>query len=105
MKNSNPPVRLSSEAKALWRRLTSEYGIDDGGGRAILLVACEALDRMRQAQKAIAADGAVVIDRFGQKKAHPLLTTERDSRSAHLMALKHLGLDIEPTKERPAWRR
>ena len=106
MKNSGPrpPTQLSREARSLWRRLVADYGIEDAGGCAILQQACEALDRLRQAQGAIAEDGPVLRDRFGQAKPHPMLTTERDSRSAFLQAIRALGLDIEPLKDRPAWR-
>jgi hypothetical protein len=56
---------------------------------------------MREAQDAIKRDGATVMDRFKQPKAHPLLTVERDSRSAMLHALKALNLDLEPLKGAP----
>jgi P27 family predicted phage terminase small subunit len=102
LKNSapRPPSSLSPEAKRLWRRLIEEYAIEDQGGLAVLQVACEALDRLRDAQQAIDTDGTVVMDRFGQQKAHPLLVVERDARSAFLKAIQHLGLDIEPLKDR-----
>jgi P27 family predicted phage terminase small subunit len=96
-----PPAHLSREAKSLWRRLVHEYDIQDAGGLAVLLQACESLDRLRQAQAAIAGTGPLLLDRFGQQKAHPMLVTERDSRSAFMQALKHLGLDIEPLRDRP----
>jgi P27 family predicted phage terminase small subunit len=63
---------------------------------AVLAVACEALQRLRQAQEAIRADGLTVLDRFGQKKNHPALLTERDARSGFLTAIRQLGLDLEP---------
>lgn len=100
MKKSDPPGHLSREGKALWRRLLAEYGIDDAGGLVVLAVCCEALDRMRGAQQAVLAEGQTVTDRFGQVKAHPLLSVERDARSAFLQALKSLNLDLEPLQAR-----
>jgi hypothetical protein len=85
--------------------LQAEYGIEDAGGLAVLSIAGEALDRLRLAQAAIEADGATVVDRFGQTKAHPLLPVERDARAAYLAALKALNLDLEPLQDRPARRR
>ncbi len=107
MKNSSPkpPDHLSREARSLWRRLCDEYGISDAGGLAILAQAGEALDRLRVCQSQIAKDGPIIIDRFGQQKVHPLLSVERDCRSAFLAAIKALGLDIEPLKDRAPWRR
>jgi hypothetical protein len=49
---------------------------------------------MREAQAAIAADGAYVTGRFGPK-AHPGIAVERDSRLAMLRAFRELGLDVE----------
>ncbi len=79
----------------------AEYAISDPGGRLLLATGLEAFDRMREAQKAIKADGATVQDRFGQPKAHPLLTVERDSRAQMLMCLKALNLDLEPLRDGP----
>ena len=64
----------------------------------LLQTALEALDRMRDCQRAIAADGLTVKDRFDKPKPHPLLVTERDARSQMLLALKQLNLDIAPDR-------
>ena len=96
-----PPKTLSPEARGWWRRLCREYGIEDAGGCLLLQTALESLDRLREAQKSIAKDGAVTTDRFGQQKAHPLLAAERDARAQMLMALKQLNLDVEPLRDRP----
>ena len=100
-KSSSTPKNLSSEAKALWRSLVAEYGIDDAGGRAILQAGLEAFNRMRDAQAQIKHDGITTVDRFGQVKAHPLLAAERDARAAFLHALRNLNLDLEPLHDRP----
>jgi P27 family predicted phage terminase small subunit len=95
----NPaPSHLSREARAWWRKLTTEYAIEDEAGRLLLATALEAFDRMRQCQSAIEKDGQTVTDRFDQVKPHPLLSAERDARSAMLAALKALNLDVEPAK-------
>jgi P27 family predicted phage terminase small subunit len=95
------PKHLSKEAKHLWDRLLSEYDIVDEAGVLILQTAMEAFDRMREAQSIIKAEGMQVEDRFHQKKAHPLTTVERDSRSAMMAALKALNLDLEPLNDKP----
>ncbi len=106
MKNCEPkkptaPKTLSSEAARWWRELVDEYSVDDVAGRLLLMTALEAFGRMRQAQKALAKDGLVLKDRFGQIKPHPLNTVERDSRAQMLAALKALNLDIEPSRDGP----
>lgn len=101
MSLNNKPKHLSKEGKALWNKLLNEYGIEDEAGLLILQTACEAFDRMREAQAIIKAEGLTIEDRFFQKKAHPLTIVERDSRSAMMQALKQLNLDLEPLNDRP----
>lgn len=100
-KPKKPPKHLSKEGQSLWNRLLTEYEIEDEAGLLILQTACEAFDRMREAQAIIKVEGLTVEDRFLQKKAHPLTTVERDSRAAMMQALKSLNLDLEPLNDRP----
>lgn len=100
MKNSrNAPPGLSVAARGWWKKLIAEYEIADQAGLLLLQTALEAFDRMKQAQKLIKQDGAVVNDRFGQPRAHPAATIERDARAAMLSALKALNLDLEPLRD------
>ncbi len=92
------PSHLSDEAKAWWKRIHEANKIEDQGGLLLLQSALEAFARMRQAQDAIAADGLVIKDRWGQPRPHPAAVIERDSRAAMLSALRALALDIEPPK-------
>ena len=102
MKNSKrPPVHLSKEAKAIWKDLLAEYGIDDVAGLRILRVALESFDRAQSARVSIDRIGLLVKDKFGQVKPHPLLPIERDSRAAFLAGLKALNLDLEPLRDKP----
>ncbi len=100
-KSPRPPKGLSREAKSWWRKLVAEYAIEDEAGFLMLQTSLEAFDRMRQAQGVLKEDGLVVTDRWGQKKAHPLVTVERDSRAQMLAALKALNLDAEPLRSGP----
>lgn len=92
-------MKLSTEAKNLRKKILEEYSIDDAAGTHILNTACEAFDRMRVAQKAIEVDGITTMDRWGQIKAHPLCSVERDARAQFLAALKALNLDLEPLRD------
>lgn len=93
-----PPKNLSIEARNWWKKIINEYEISDEAGFLILQTSLEAFDRMRDAQRILKKEGVQVADRFGQLKAHPLLTTERDSRAQFMQGLKALNLDIEPLK-------
>ena len=94
------PDHLTPEAAKWWSRFVEGWMIDPAG-LMILEGSLEAFDRMRQAQAQIAEDGPCVTDRFGQKKQHPAILTERDSRAALLRGLKSLGLDLEPIHAGP----
>jgi P27 family predicted phage terminase small subunit len=96
-----PPKHLSSEARSLWVAVVAGYELEPRHEKT-LLVALESLDRLRQAPRAIEADGPYPADRFGQPKAHPALAIERDSRIAYLRAMREMGLDLsEPISSRP----
>ena len=99
------PAHLSLESRRLWRETVKTYDLEPRH-EAILLVALEAFDRMREAQAAVAKDGAYVVGRFGLK-SHPGLSVERDSRLAFLRATRELGLDLEAPASRPPtpWRK
>lgn len=101
MATPSAPKQLSTEAKRWWKRLMDEYDITDQAGLLLLQTALESFDRMRSAQAAIATEGQTQIDRFGQAKAHPLLSVERDARAAMIAALKALNLDLEPVRSGP----
>lgn len=98
MKNSTykTPPGLSAAAKEWWKKLATEYEIDDAAGLLLLETALQAFDRMHQARELITQHGAVTMDRFNQLRPNPATTIERDSRAAMLGALKALNLDIEP---------
>jgi P27 family predicted phage terminase small subunit len=81
--------------------LQQEYNIDDKAGLLLLTTACEAFDRMKQAADIIKKEGLQLPDRFGQFKAHPCATIERDSRAAMMAAIKALNLDVEPLQDGP----
>ena len=102
MKSSTPktPSHLSRRAKRWWARLNETWSFDDGG-LLILQAALESFDRMTQSQAILREEGPIVTDRFGQKKMHPSILVERDSRAAMLSALKQLHLDLEPLHDAP----
>ena len=100
-KVARAPSHLGKEAQKWWRLIVSEFDLSDQGGLLLLQTAMEAFDRMRGAQRRIKKDGQTQRDRFGQLKAHPLFSVERDARSAMLAALRALNLDIEPLRDSP----
>ena len=101
MKKLTPktPPGLSAAAAAWWKKLSSEYQLEDAAGLLLLETALQAFDRMHQARDLIETHGAVTLDRFDQLRPNPATTIERDSRAAMLAALKALNLDVEPLRD------
>jgi P27 family predicted phage terminase small subunit len=94
-KQSTAPAHLSVAGKAMWRSLSADFELDDAAALSLLRAACEAFDRAEQARKLIARDGPVITDRFNQRKAHPCIAIERDSRAQMVSALRALRIQPE----------
>jgi P27 family predicted phage terminase small subunit len=101
----NAPKKLSREAKGWWKKIVSNWEMDEAG-LMILESALEAFDTMRDAQAIIRNEGMIFQDRFDQKRQHPAVAIERDSKATLLRHWKSLGLDLEPilSPGRPAGR-
>jgi phage terminase small subunit len=95
------PAHLTAEAAAWFGRLASEYGIEDEAGLLMLRAAMESFDRADQARALIAKQGMTSMDKYGQRRPHPAIAIERDSRKNLLAFLKALNLDLEPLRDGP----
>jgi phage terminase small subunit len=97
-----PPAHLGDIARQLWVDVVANYSFEDPASMAVLAEACSALDRAERCRVAITADGEVLRSgRSGMLRAHPLLTTEVQSRALACRLLQRLGLDLEPTRAGP----
>lgn len=81
-------------ARELWEQITAEHDITDTAKLLILRLALEAFCRMRRAQKALGEEGGVTETHMGAQKVHPLVTVERDCRTAMFQAFRLLGADL-----------
>ena len=71
----------------------------------LLLLAGQSWDRAKEAGRMIKEEGAVLEDRFHQKKVHPAVGIEAQSMIAFSKLLRECGLDLEkPEEPRPACR-
>lgn len=87
-----PPKHLSAESSAIWTDVLRAYSLGPEA-RAVLLVGCEAFDRMRAAQVEVDRDGITTPDRYGSPRLHPALSVEARARSAFLAAIKQLPVE------------
>jgi hypothetical protein len=90
-----PPPTLGAEEQRMWRDYLADFELDHAG-RVLLCLALESHGRMREAQEVIKREGLVA-----GSKMNPAIIVERDSRLAMLKALRQLGLDVEPVRDRP----
>lgn len=96
------PSYLEKSGRSLWTRVLKVFDLTEPQDLERLAVACCAADRAAEAREAIAADGAIVEDRFGQPKPHPAVDIERHAWTAQLRALREMGLDaLEVAPPRP----
>ncbi len=97
---SKPPKHLSKESKKFFSDLVRGYDRDEAAVE-LLRLACEALDRVREARRIIKKNGMMLKLRGGGSKAHPMLAVEKDSRIASARLLRELNLDAEVPETRP----
>jgi hypothetical protein len=96
-----PPGHLGDVARQLWVDIVSSYEFGDAASSAILVEACNALDRAERCRLAISSEGECYQTRSGMLRAHPLLVTEVQSRALACRLLQRLGLDLEAIRPGP----
>ena len=74
------PKTLGTEAAAWWKRILTDYAVEDETGLLLLQTTLEAFSRMRQASELLASEGLTTTDRYGQHKQNPGAAIERDRR-------------------------
>jgi phage terminase small subunit len=81
----------------MWDSYTDQYiVIGDAHAEHLLATACLAFGELLEAQRLLAREGLVIVDRWKQPHAHPAAAIARGSRFQMLAALKQLGLDVLP---------
>jgi phage terminase small subunit len=89
------PSHLSRTARKWWKHVAETYELEQHHLH-LLSQAAGCLDRAEEARLAIVKDGAYFLNRHGERKPHPALQVERDSRALFARLLRELDLDIEP---------
>jgi P27 family predicted phage terminase small subunit len=85
------PEHLSDESQRFYNSTVGYFHLEPDELK-LLLAGCETWDRYQEARRVLQEEGTVVLDRFGQKKTHPAVAIERDSRIQFLRIIKALGL-------------
>lgn len=93
---NGPPADLAEPEREIWRRLQSEYALEDAAAIVLLGLLCRNLQLSRECREKIETDGKVVNGR-----EHALLKVQRDADKQAAAALRHLNLDLEPLRDGP----
>jgi hypothetical protein len=96
MKPSIPACLADGPEGELYATLVRSYELRDAASLAILTEALTSLKISRECHQQIATEGRThLVD--GKPKPHPLLAVERDARSAFLVGMKTLNLELPKT--------
>lgn len=90
------PAGLGAEARKLWSDTLAEFQFAPGADLTLLAEMCLAVDRLRQVQDALRAQGLMVPAPGGTQKANPLLATESALRRDILACVRALRLTSSP---------
>ena len=89
-----PPVDVSVEAAAMWKRIFDESEFDEAG-RLLLDELARQFDRLASARRVLKTEGLTIRGRYGSK-LHPMVLIERDAANSLLKVWRLLGFDQAP---------
>jgi hypothetical protein len=87
-----PPRGLEKPERLLWQTIVMARDFTEPAPRAVLAEALAAHARARRCRAQIDRDGELILDRFGQQRAHPLLASEATASLQFTRSLKLLGV-------------
>jgi len=88
------PPNLSKPAQDFWRSITEKYEVSSPD-LVLLTQACRAMDRAEQCRRAVDKEGVSQLDRYGNRKPHPLVAEERQQRDLVRRAIATLNFEVE----------
>lgn len=93
--------KLNFHTRKWIRKVQSKFDLEEHHNR-LLVLAGQCWDRAQDARAVIDSEGAIIEDRFLQKKPHPAVEIERASIVTFTRVLRELGLDlVTPEDSRP----
>jgi phage terminase small subunit len=84
------PRHLSSRMRAWWRQTVEAFELEPHDLH-LLRLACEAIDEAERLRVLIADEGAVMLDRFGQRKPHPAVAQRLAAMMTAARLVRQLG--------------
>jgi P27 family predicted phage terminase small subunit len=91
----NVPAHLHEEGRRFYEQMLADHDIVDAGSLAVLTRACECIDTISAARRAMSKDGPLVLNQYDLPKAHPALAVEKAARDGFYAALRMLGIKMK----------
>lgn len=91
---------LGIAGRKLYDSILAEYEVTDSASEALLLAACHELDVATEADQLVLANGMSYRDGNGVLRVNPFVRVAREARLAMTRALRAMGLDLEPIRDR-----
>lgn len=99
-----PPKGTGPTGRKLWIGVLKDWTLEVHE-MALLTEAVRTVDALDQLHKRVAKDGEIIVDRFGQPKAHPALVEARQLKIAYARLLAALRLPDGDEGDESAGRR
>lgn len=81
-------------SRDFFNKICNDFTLEDHN-KKILILACETLDKIEEAQRRLKKEGSYYISRFGEPRSHPALKEVKDNKALFLKLIKQLELDFE----------
>ena len=94
MGKKRAPEFLKSDTKRWFNEICKTYELQSHHLK-LLVIACQAWDRLTEARESLKRDGLFTKDRYGTLKANPACKIENDSMTQFIKAVRELGFDID----------
>ena len=101
MKIPKAPNGLNSPGKRFWKKVLSEYDLQESHDLERLAMACKCLDDLAEAEKRVKSDGMFVTNRYGNLVEHPGIKLVKDSRTLFIKIIREMCLDLTTGESRP----
>lgn len=89
--------KLSRETRKWYGEMVSTWAFESHHLK-LLMLACEAWDRAKDAQAAIDKESLICIDRFGSPHPRPEVKIKENATAQFAQLIKQLGLDLDEVR-------
>jgi hypothetical protein len=91
---------LGAAGRQLRDAIMEAYVVDDPASEALLLAVCRERDRAEEADELVREHGISYRDSAGRLHVNPFVRAGREARLAMTRAIRAMGLDLEPVRDR-----